>query len=398
MQRIACIFWPYFFTSLARRDNIQLLKKPLIIHRENRVAGFSSELAGYTLEGLPVAKARGRCPDALFWEYDYSLYKQEQEKYLQLLTGFSPLIEPLNEQECFFDLTGSDISQEMARLKTSLEERSWGPCIIGSGKNRLLARLAVRWGLSGENIKLKSFNQVNVLPGQEITFLSHIPLVWDWTLSNRVVARMQSLGFVYLGELQKLSQDNIVRLLGKESTLAFWHSRGIDYTPMTGLYPPEKISWQQYFEGEVSDREILRKTLKMGASFLDGVLKERRKGCRLVRLRLSSDDDSWEAERLFSHGCYEKERLMRVLNTMLNGMEVSERVSGLVIEASALYNHNLSQPDIFTLDRKSTNPGRDLEIITESLKEKFSQGIRIGTEEINRREQVLSFWDPWRFL
>lgn len=408
MCKVACIFFPYFYASLARRENPRLGQRPLAVYRHGRVVGVSAELRGQLLPGLTLAEARGRCPDVGFVAYNDSLYKEAQNRYLKTLTSFSALIEPVSERECFFDLTGSNTEREIRKLGRCLQGEGWGPVLVGLGRNKFLARLATRTlnkgayrgideGSPNRDLAEETIACIAEVPaGQEEEFMRNIPLAMDQGLSPQVRDNLIRLGFRYFGEVRELSLTALMRMLGKEGYTVYRHSRGIDNTPLVNLYPPGKIAFSLHFEGEVTGKETLERVLQEGARTLASLLRKRKKGCRLLTLYLISEKNTYQVERLVPWGCREEARLREILGILLDKAVGGEPVTGLIVEASSLYDWRFAEQDLFSLDNRPTGVRYELTAVIDSLNEKHP-GVIIPGMDIDRREQVLSFWDPWRF-
>lgn len=358
--------------------------------------GISPELRDQSLIGVSLNKARGRCPDVFFVEYDRAIHEIAHEQYLQMLTDFSPLIEPLDEQECFLDLSGSKIESEMERLGEWFGGKGWGPVIVGLGPNKLLARLAARVPSKKKRGKTPGFYSCAVESGREKDFLERVPLVLDWLLPSRAVETLGSLGFTRFGELDSLSLNDLLKVLGRDGYMVYCHSRGLDNTPLVGLYPPEKMSCYFDFAQGVHNRGPLERGLEEGARIIASTLRERRMNCRQMALQLEMEQRTCRAERQVSRGCGEERRLREILGILLKGLSFAGPILGMMLEVSSLYEWSLTEQDLFTLDKKSTRSYQDLNGAVEALGAKLPRMVRMGLA-IDRREQVLSFWDPWRF-
>ncbi|HOV43540.1 DNA polymerase Y family protein [Syntrophothermus lipocalidus] len=394
MSRVACIFFPYLYAGWARRKHPWLGRQPLVIFREGRVTGVSPELRGYGLEGLPVAEAKGKCPDAFFLAYDEPLYKGACNRYLEALTRVSPIIEPVSDEECFFDLTGSSTEKEIAKLKTSLgPDRSWGPVLVGIGRNKFVARLLARAFWQAGSIGDSGFYCLETAPGQEKYFMKTVPITMDWLLPPKVLDALSRLGFKSYGELQDLRLDELVEMLGEHGYTVYRHGRGLDDTPLVNLYPPGKLALAFGLEGETESRGVIARVLRESARVLASLLYSRRKGCRFVKLALASEEDTCEEGRLVPWGYREERKLYEVLVLLLDKLTLTGPVVGVRVEVSSLYDWELAEQDLFDLKPR---PRHDLTAVALALNEKYpgmiSRGVKIG-----RREEVLSFWDPWRF-
>lgn len=387
---------PYFLASVTIKRNSRLRQQPVAVFREGRVVGVSPELKNQSLIGLSLKQARGRCPEACFMEYDHSVHRVAQEDYLKVLAGISHLIEPLNEQECFLDLSGSRIESEMEKLGGWFGSQGWGPVVIGLGGNKLLARLAVRVPRGKKRAQGPGFYCSVVEPGGEKEFLARVPLAMDWHLPSRAVETLSSLGFTRFGELGSLSLQDLLKILGRDGYMVYRHSQGLDGTPLLGLYPPERLSCYFDFAQGVHNRGALEKGLEEGARVIASTLRERGMNCRQVVLQIELEERNCRAERQVSRGAGDERRLREILGILLKSLSFSGPVLGMMLEVGSLYKWNLIEPDLFTMDKKSTRPHQDLIGAVEALEAKIPGVLHVGLA-IDRREQVLSLWDPWRF-
>ncbi|NLW43831.1 MAG: hypothetical protein GXY92_01455 [Syntrophomonadaceae bacterium] len=396
MKRVGCLFLPYFLASVTVKENPRLYRQPVAVFREGRVIGISREIEDHSLTGLPLNQARRHCPEAFFVEYDHSVHRAAQEDYLQMLAGISPLIEPLDEQECFLDLNGGRIELEMEKLGRWFEAREWGPVLMGVGANKLLARLATRVPYGKNQTDVPGFCCRVVEPGQEKDFLARIPLALDWLLPSSVVEKLGFLGFTRFGELDSLSLQELLKILGPDGYTVYQHRRGRDNTPLLGLYPPEKLSCHFGFDRGVYELGPLEKRLGEGARLIASALRERGMNCRQVALQVELEGGNCRAERRVSRGAGEERRLREILGILLKNLSLTGPILGMTLEVSSLYRWSLTEQDLFTLDKRSTRPHQELKGTVEALEGKIPGAVHVGVA-IDRREQVLSLWDPWRF-
>ncbi|MDH7498325.1 MAG: hypothetical protein QHH05_07800, partial [Syntrophomonadaceae bacterium] len=376
MQRIACIMFPFFFSALARRSNRGLQGRPLLVCREGRVVGVSEELAGQPLLGLEADAAARRCPEALVLAADEAVCRQAHGQYLQVLAGLSPLVEPVDERRCFFDLSGSRVTEELGRLREGLRECGPGPALVGVGGNKLLAGLAAR-ALFAAAAAGRSFSSCEVAPGDEVEFLRPLPLAWDWMLPARARERCAGLGLRRFGDVQRLSRAELAGMLGREGELLYRHSRGVDASPLVNGYPPGRVVVRIPFQGEVTCRQHLQRALREGVRLLVSQLQARRQGGRLATLSLLLPGGSRQWSRLVPWGYRDEGRLGAVMAGLLEQAQVQQPVLGMSLEASGLYDWMLGEQDLFAGPRTPRPPG-GLESMVQALREKLPGGIRQG--------------------
>jgi len=389
MSRIGFIRFPYFLASVLRCHKPEYQSSPLLIYRDNKIVGVSQNLP-YALQGAKLNLARGKCPQAQCIPYDYELFDQAHTQCLQTLADMSPLIEPVTEGQCYFDLSGCYTRNEMARLKTLLSGQGFGSALIGIGNTKLIAYLATCLLADKYQGKFKELTYVNISPENNTAFLAGVPLRYAPSLQTQTIKRLISLGYQTFADLQGLSLSDLITLTGREDAyILYHHARGEDNSPVLGLYPPEKISCQFSFIEGTTDGLLLNQALQKGALIIEHQLKARQQDCRLVTLSAEGEKGRYELNRpLSSHRA-----VGDVFRILLAAMEIKEPIYSLLLSVSQLYNLVYQEQDLFDMTRQSQ---QDLKVVIQALKDKYPGLIINYNLQLNRREQILSLWDPWR--
>lgn len=238
-----------------------------------------------------------------------------------------------------------------------------------------------------------------VKPGQERAFLGHFRIEDFPLLKGPEARRLKRAGVMRIEELQDMSASQLSRLLGRKDL--FELERGLnarDDEMILGLYPPERLYYRQNMEYETDDRQRLQQYLKSAAQRLGRLLEERHVSARRLLLRLQTSRGVLEAERLLQNGCTEAGRLDFLLSALLERSGLSEAASGLDICMDALETVHYEQLELFTMQKQVESAWQET-VIADSLEKlmaRFPAAISRGME-LDRREQILAFWDPWRF-
>ena len=99
-----------FYASVEKRDNPELLNKPLIIGGGRRgvvsTACYIARTKGIH-SAMPIYKAKKLCPEAIILKPNMNKYKSVCHKIRSLMLDFTPLIEPISLDEAFLDLSGT---------------------------------------------------------------------------------------------------------------------------------------------------------------------------------------------------------------------------------------------------------------------------------------------------
>ena len=128
-----------------------------------------------------------------------------------------------------------------------------------------------------------------------------------------MVEKLGSLGFTRFGELDSLSLQELLKILGPDGYTVYQHRRGRDSTPLLGLYPPEKLSCHFSFDRGVYELGPLEKRLEEGARIIASALRERGMNCRQVALQAELEGGNCRAERRVSGERERKEDCARYL-------------------------------------------------------------------------------------
>ncbi|MEQ8199908.1 MAG: hypothetical protein ABRQ24_00640 [Syntrophomonadaceae bacterium] len=327
------------------------------------------------------------------------------DELLQACSQHSYLLEPVGSQELLLDLSSfKRIGDILDALAVTLAGLAAGRASIGLASSPLLARLAVhRRTYPGPARSTCRFfargdiDIIQVIPGQEVIFISTLPLPEFSPLSARECRLLNRLGYAWVGDLAGLGPYRLQQLLKRDVSQLWQNIQGRDYTPVRALYPPERLgyafSWEEGSRGPGQLLEFIR----AGAGELSSRLERRRVGCHLVEIQLDlSGGTAVSRQRRVSPACHDRKRLAMVLEGLLPDLD--KPVEGARIFLGDLKPLEMRAQDLFTLRYTYQQEAREQKrsAILEQLLQRFPGRLGMGMEA-DRREQVLLFWDPWRF-
>lgn len=327
------------------------------------------------------------------------------DKLLQACSQHSSLLEPLTNREMLLDLSSfKRIGDLLDRLAVTLTGMAAGRASIGLASSPLLARLAVhRCTFPGSaRSTCRSFPRgpidiIQVLPGQEACFVSTLPLPEFSPLSTRECRKLNRLGYSYAGDLAALGPYRLQQLLKRDVAQIWQNIQGRDYTPVRGLYPPERLGYALGWEEASQDREQLLRLVGDSARALSELLARRQLGSHRVEMQLDlAGGMIIIKERQVSPACHDPERLAMILAGLLT--DIDKPVEGVRILLGDLKPLEMRAQDLFTLRLTYQQEAREQKrsAILEQLLQRFPGRLGLGMD-IDRREQVLLFWDPWRY-
>ncbi|HWP95846.1 MAG TPA: hypothetical protein VN426_03280 [Syntrophomonadaceae bacterium] len=333
------------------------------------------------------------------------LDKPAGEKVLELCSCYTPLVEPVESNSVYLDLSGCG---EFAKIIQAISHLVCHTLHVrlqaGLATSRLLARLAVECQAIHRHPSsfYRVFSRpeiilVEVFPGREGDFISPLPLDSFYPLSHRAVRQFSRLGFNTVGELALLSPAKLAQFSGQQAPMLHRQLNGLDASPVTGLYPPSRIVYPLEMEEAHPNYIQIEQVFRDAASGLAVLLEQKHTGCQRISLEMRAEKAITLKERRLSSPCQESRQLTSILLSLVNSPTLSSPLLGFVITLDELAPMRLDQPDLFTyrLLYKNQERERRLEGLLQNLQTQFPDSLRQGLP-IERREQLLALWDPWR--
>lgn len=142
-----------FFISCETSRNPDLLGKPAAVagdpkNRSGIVLTANYEARKYGVRTtMLVHEAKELCPEIIFVKPDHAFYEEKSQKVMQLLSGFTPLMQQNSIDEAWMDLTGcqplfgTPVETAQAIMKM-IKEKLGLMCSIGISENKFLSKMA----------------------------------------------------------------------------------------------------------------------------------------------------------------------------------------------------------------------------------------------------------------
>lgn len=292
---------PAFPIAVERVLEPRLRERPVVVAPSSStrapvlVSSLEAREAG-VFRGMPLARAVRICRDLTILPPNPSLYRRAFDAILEVLSGYSPLLEPAEWGHVFLDMTGTrrlfgEAKDSADRIQREVRGRLRLGSKLGVASNKLVSRVAAR--------VVRSDRLYDVFPGSEAPFLA--PLEVDLLPGVDLLSReiLSEVNIRRVRELAALSISHLRILLAKRSWRLYREARGIDESPVR---PPEKAPVVREEETlpedsneEAVHREILDRLVVRSAARL------RRAGVEarhiLVRVRYADGVESGREER-----------------------------------------------------------------------------------------------------
>jgi DNA polymerase-4 len=220
---IAHIDCDAFYASIEKRDNPDLLDKPVIIGGGTRGVVSTACYVARTFgvkSAMPMFQARKLCPDAVIVRPNMKKYAEAARAVRALMRELTPLVEPLSLDEAYLDLSGTERlhgltpAKTMAKLAKRIENDIGITASIGLSHNKFLAKLA------SELDKPRGFAVIGNAEAK--AFLRDKPVGFIRGAGKALQARLAKDGITRIGQLQDM---DIRKLAQKYGNTGLWLHR-----------------------------------------------------------------------------------------------------------------------------------------------------------------------------
>ncbi|HUJ03748.1 MAG TPA: DNA polymerase IV [Rhizomicrobium sp.] len=140
-----------FYASIEKRDNPDLIDKPVIVGGGKRgvvsTCCYMARIYGVK-SAMPMFMALKACPQAVVIKPNMSKYAGVARQVRSLMRELTPLVEPLSLDEAYLDLSGTERlhgaspARTMAKLALRIQKDIGITASIGLSYNKFLAKLA----------------------------------------------------------------------------------------------------------------------------------------------------------------------------------------------------------------------------------------------------------------
>ena len=332
MCSILSVYIRSFAALLERQRNPEQEGKPVIVTmptgRTAHVISASQEaLDQGVTEGMTSRHAGRRCPSAVILSADWDAYKAMSIRILDILSAYSPLLEPHGIDRAYLDLTGStnlfgppDITGKEIGKRILHETKIL--CSIGLAENKLLSYAAATRCRPGSLLKVDESNIQKVFAS---LLVSNLPGVGEKTQIKLAV-----LGITTIGELAAIPEEMLVRQFGASGGKLYKLAKGIDHSPVMPLYPPDTVSARCRFEDNMpSEYDDLKPYILRMCESMAEELDMRKSNAGVLTLQVSLEDgdligDSFIPKNPISESWEIYSGISKILVSILDGREVEE--------------------------------------------------------------------------
>ncbi len=378
-----------FYASVEELDFPEYRGRPLIVGadpKQGRGRGVVST-CNYAARkfgvrsAMPISRAWRLCPHGVFVAHRFERYAELSRRIMGVLRQYSPLVEQVSIDEAFLDCTGEErlfgTPEQLARrIKIAIRESTGLTASVGVAPNKYIAKVA-----SDVN---KPDGLAICETGREKEFLAPLPVERLWGAGGKTAARLHSLGYARIGDIQQAERATLLAQLGAAGDF-FWElANGIDERPVQTGWRRKSISEETTFETDLGDADALEKTLFSIADSLARRMRSEEVRGRTVQLKLrlqdfetftrnrtleSATDDTFTiyqaALELFRHADRKQKRVRLIGIGMANLLHPGDA--------------EVAQLDLFAHRPAETEKRKQREVLLDRLKKRFGDTVTRGS-------------------
>ncbi|MCP2519810.1 DNA polymerase IV [Candidatus Aminicenantes bacterium AC-708-M15] len=375
---IAHVDMDAFFANVEIERDSSLKGKPVVVggnpNSRGVVCSASYEARKYGIRsGMPLFKAKELCPSAIFLKPRFSLYREYSEKIHKILKKYAPVVEKASIDEYYLDLTGceklyGDICTFTLSLKKIISRKTGLPCSIGLGSNKFIAKTASK--------RAKPDGFLYIPHGEEISFLSPLPIGEMIGIGKNMERRLQEMGIKTIGDIIKFPLSFLINSFGRFGEYLWEKARGIDFEEVKNCSYRKSLSHEMTFTKDSEDKNFLRKILAHLVENLCFRLREEnlRTGTITLKIRYSDFKTVTISRTIEPTNCDTK--IYKVAKELLEKAYTRRiRVRLLGLKFSKLLEENFSSSLFQDKEKKENALFKGIDLI----RKKFGNIIHLGS-------------------
>jgi len=339
-----------FFAAVEQRDKPSLRGKPVIvggIGPRGVVATASYEARAYGVRSaMRTVEARARCPHAAFLGGRFRVYRETSRLVMERLRALSDLVEPLSLDEAYVDLAAAPdydprrLDEIVAELRADIVRVTGGlTASVGVASSKLMAKIASELN--------KPDGAFIVAPGTEADLLEPMPAAVIPGVGPATNERLRQLSVSTVGDLRRLTEDDLVRSLGSAHGKSLWNlAHAIDDRPVVADREAKSLSVEDTFEHDLTDRAHLTQIVERMASTITTRLQRNGSSARTVTLKARRHDFTTLSRSTTLAGPTDSANtLTNAATSLLGGLDLSGGLRLIGVGVSGLT--DWVQPDLF---------------------------------------------------
>ncbi|MEP6357279.1 MAG: DNA polymerase IV [Hyphomicrobiales bacterium] len=376
---IAHIDCDSFYAAVEKRDNPDLIDKPVIIGGGRRgvvsTACYIARIHGVH-SAQPMFKALDACPNAVVIRPNMEKYVRVGRQIREQMMTLTPLVEPISIDEAFLDLSGTQRlhghspAETLVQFCRHIEDTIGISISIGLSFNKFLAKIA------SDLEKPRGFSVI----GREeaLSFLKDKPVGMIWGVGKAMKAKLASDGIATIGQLQTMNEADLARNYGAMGIKLACLARAHDTRIVSTDSKTKSISSETTFDSDIADLTLLTKKLRALSDKVSKQLKTKEYSGHTIVLKLKTADFKTRTRNRKIHDPTQlADRIFRTGLDLLKRETDGTKFRLLGIGVSDLYPAEAADPDDL-IDLQSMKRAQ-AERAMDDVRDKFGQkAVNLG--------------------
>jgi DNA polymerase-4 len=280
-----------FYASIEKRDNPELIHKPVIVGGGRRgvvaAACYVARIHGIR-SAMPMFKALKLCPDAVVIPPRMDAYREAGNTIRELMRNLTPLVEPLSIDEAFLDLSGTEAlhgrspAESLIKLVHDVKKEVGVTVSVGLAGNKSMAKIA------SDMDKPRGFTVIGINEAAE--FLAPKPVSILYGAGKNLVQKLNAIGITTCGDLARADAKLIYEIAGEIAPKLQDRAHGIDSRAVIPNQPAKSISSETTFDRDIANADTLIAWLDTLSEKVSRRMKAKNLAGRRVVLKIKSHD------------------------------------------------------------------------------------------------------------
>ncbi|GFO97148.1 DNA-damage-inducible protein P [groundwater metagenome] len=313
----------YFFAQCEERERTELKGKPVVICVYSGRGGDSGAVSASNYEarkfgiraGIPISRAKKMNPDAVFLPVNMELYRSISDEMMEILRGFSDMVEQESIDEAFCDITGKaadfdEAKKLAAKVKDAIRQNVGLTCSVGVAPNKLVAKIASDFQ--------KPDGLTVVKPKEVRQFLEPLKVTDLIGVGKKTGERLNELGINTIGDMSKLSIEELIHEFGHAKGVWLKQaSKGIDDSPVQEREGTEQIGRITTLKEDTKDLKVILDTINRLSGEVFRKLEERKLSFKSVTfISISTEFKTHTKSRTLGAPAKDASTIRRVANEL----------------------------------------------------------------------------------
>ncbi len=280
-----------FYASVEKRDRPDLRDVPVIVGGGQRGVVTTCCYIARTYgvrSAMPMFKALKICPQAIVIPPDFSKYRTESRRIMDMVRALTPLVQPLSLDEAWIDLSGTSRlhgappAETLARLQKRIETEVGITVSVGLSANKFLAKIA------SELDKPRGFAVIGATEAE--AFLAPRPVTILPGVGPVLAETLTASGYATIGHIARADPADLARRFGQNGLRLSALAHGRDTRPVDPDQVRKSISAETTFEADLTDQAALDRHLVVLADKVARQARGAGLAGRVVTLKLRTAD------------------------------------------------------------------------------------------------------------